>query len=141
MLPVCSPVAGVEVMKDPSRRWSRRIIRPMHRRAARRAAQLIRLALLEKCVVFITIATGRRSQTSSPGAEIIFLLEVMGRVRRERGFALRSKGWVGDSVGESASSAEVHDVAEGHPGRYREKEARDIVSRDRVEQDNWRRTR
>lgn len=47
----------------------------------------------------------------------------MGWVRREGGFALRSEGGVGDSIGEGSGATEVHHVAEGHPGGDGEEDA------------------
>lgn len=81
MLSVCSPVAGVVIMEKPSRCGSGRVVRPVHRGAAGLAGQIIRLALLEKRVVFVAIAPASRGpQSRATRAEIILLLEVMGRV-------------------------------------------------------------
>ena len=89
-----------------------------------RAAQIIRLALMEERVVLI-VAAGRGSHsTNTPGAEVIFLFEVMSGVGGESGLALRSKCGVRHSVGESTSSAEVHNIANGHPSRDSEEKAR-----------------
>lgn len=80
---------------------------------------------MQEGIVLIPIAAGRGAHAAtSAGADVILvLLEVVGWVRREGGFALRGEGGVGDRVGEGAGAAEVHHVAEGHPGGDGEEDA------------------
>lgn len=88
----------------------------MHRRPAVRVAHIVRLALLQESVVLVAVTARRRAHASTSGAEVVLLLEVVGRIGREGRLALRGKGGIGDCVGESAGSTEVPDIAERHPG-------------------------
>lgn len=85
---------------------------------------------MQERIVLIAVAAGRGAHAAaSAGTDVILiLLEVVGWVRREGGFALRGEGGVGDGVGEGSGATEVHHVAEGHPGGDGEEDAVLVVS-------------
>lgn len=115
----------VIIVEEASGRRSRGIVGALHRGPAVCVAQVIHLALMQKGIVLIPVAAGRGAHAAaSAGAHVILiLLEVVGWIRREGSLALRGESGIGDGVGEGAGSAEVHHVAEGHPGGDGEEDA------------------
>jgi hypothetical protein len=115
----------VIIVEDASGRGSGGIVGALHRGPAVCVAQVIHLALVQKGIVLIPVAAGggAHAATSAGTHIIVILLEVVGWVRREGGFALRGESGIGDGIGEGARAAEVHHVAEGHPGGNGEEDA------------------
>ena len=123
MLAVCTAIAGVVVVQHASTR-DRRVVCARQRRACcMRVSKLVHLALLQQSVVLVSVATYRRTDTSTGAEVVFFLLEIMGRVRGKGGLCLRGKGGIGDGVGQGSGAAEMRDIAEGHEGSDAEEQA------------------
>jgi hypothetical protein len=119
-------VGGVVIIvEDAPGSGSGGVVGALHRGPAVCVAQVIHLTLVQKGIVLVPIAAGGGAHAAaSAGAHVVvILLEVVGWVRREGGFALRGESGIGDGVGEGAGAAEVHHVAEGHPGGDGEEDA------------------
>jgi hypothetical protein len=124
VLAMRATVAGaVVIVENASGRWRGGIVRALHRGPAVCVAQIVYFTLLQEGVVLILVAVGGGGHSGAAGAEVVFVFEVVGRVRGEGCFALCGEGWVGDGVGEGASAAEVFYVAEGHVGGNGEEDA------------------
>lgn len=117
--------SAIIVVENTAGCRGRRVIGTVHCGPAVCVANIVHLALLKQCVILVSLTAGWRTHISASRAEVvIIILEVVGRVRRERSLALSGEGGIGDCVGESTGATEVHHIAEGDPSGDGKEDAR-----------------